>query len=220
MEQWHFDNNLMQPYPGFGDALPNRQVTTIVGHDYFPGSLTGHSRLAEPDFLAWCTPSTLEAVTNEDWDFYYSNERLQHLVDNHSIHITHAYPAWVWPGRTFWTYDADSTIVALPGMNHAFERIAALRDEHKLLPMTIKTYLDYYGGLLQVSYEIIDPEHIRLLNFGEEIKGFTLLCPTPIRFEDNRFYEFRKSGNYYYIWFDLKPNDKVIIEITTPHSKL
>jgi len=216
MEQWHFDNNLMQPYPGFGDALPNRQVTTIVGHDYIStGSLlpTQH-RLSSPDFLTWCTPSTLEAVTDEEWDFYYSYQRLQQLVDNHSIHITHLYPAWVVPGRTFWTYDEDSTIVALPGMNRAFERIANLRDEHKMLPMTIKTYLDYYSSLLQVDYEIIDSEHIRIHNNGfEEVKGFTLLCPSPIRFEDNRYYEFRKSGAFYYVWFDLKSYDEVVIRI-------
>ena len=223
MEQWCFDNNLMQPYTGFGDALPNRQVTTIVGFDYFSGSIsTGNlpptqHRLSSPNLLTWCTPSTLEAVTDDEWDFYYSDERLQRLVDYHYVHITHTYPAWVWPGRTFWTYDADSTIIALPGMNRAFERIAALRDAHKMLPMTIKTYLDYYSGLLRVNYEIIDEEHIRLFNIGDEVKGFTLLCPSPIRFEDNRFYEYRKSGDAYYIWFDLKPNDEVTLKIVTPH---
>ena len=195
MSSWCFDNSLIQPYPGFGDALPNRQVTEISG------------------FLTWCTPSTLEAVTDAEWDYYFSDARLQQVVDNHNVHITHTYPAWVWPGRTFWTYDADSTIVALPGMNHAFERIAKLRDEHKMLPMTVKTYLDYYSGLLQVHYEIIDEEHIRLQNLGEEIKGFTLMCPTPVRFENNRYYEFRKSGNYYYLWFDLKASDEVILRI-------
>lgn len=198
MKQWEFDNNLTQPYPGFGDALPNRQITPIVGHDYF---------------LTWSTPSTLDANDDNDWDFYFNDHRVQKLIDNHSVHITHVYSPWVWPGRTFWTYDADSTIVARPGMNRAFKRIASLRDEHKMLPMTVKTYLDYYSGLLQVYYEVIDSEHIRLQNFGKEVKGFTLLCPSPIRFEDNRFYDFRKSGDEYYVWFDLKSNDKVIIEI-------
>ena len=152
-------------------------------------------------------------MTDDEWDFYYSEQRLQRIVDNHDVHITHVYPAWVRPGRTFWTYDADSTIVALPGMNRAFARIAKLRDEHKMLPMTVKTYLDYYSGLLNVSYEIIDAEHILLHNTGKKVKGFTLLCPSPIRFEDNRFYEFRKSGDYYYIWFNLEPNDNVLIRI-------
>ena len=222
MPQWCFDNNLTQPYPGFGDALPNRQITTLVEsgewNDVSPHRPKGGKVESSP-FYTWCTPSTLEAVTDTDWDFYYSEQRLQRLVDNHDVHITHIYPAWVWPGRTFWTYDADSTIVALPGMNRAFERIAALREEHKMLPMTIKTYLDYYTGLLQVNYEIIDEEHIRLTNLSsEEVKGFTLLCPSAIQFEDNRYYEYRKSGYDYYIWFDLKPYDKVNIRLVTPHS--
>lgn len=213
MERWCFDNNLMQPYPGFGDALPNRQITTIAGHDYYYG-LSYYYRSLEPDFLTWCTPSTLEAVTDNDWDFYYSEQRLQTIVDNHDVHITHIYPAWVVPGRHFWTTDEDGTIVALPGMNRALERIAALRDGHKMLPMTIKTYLDYNVGLLQVYYESVDAEHIKIYNNNsEEVKGFTLLCPSPIHIEDNRYFEFQKSGDCYYVWFDLKPYDNVTIEI-------
>ena len=212
MESWCFDNNLIQPYPGFDDALPNRQVTTLVGFD--SSSIAGLAPVFEREFLTWCTPSTLDITSDGDWDFYYSPERLQRIVDNHNVHITHVYSPWVWPGRTFWTYDADSTIVAQPGMNRALERIANLRDEHKMLPMTVKTYLDYYSDLLEVDYIIIDSTHIQLFNFGpNEIKGFTLLCPSPIRFEDNRYYEFRKSGDEYYIWFNLKSNDKVTIEI-------
>ena len=195
MESWQFDNNIIQPYPGFGDALPNRQINEYEG------------------FILWSTPSTLDICDESDWDFYYSNERLQRIVDNHSVHITHVYSPWVWPGRTFWTYDADSTIVAMPSMNCALERIASLRDEHKMLPMTIKTYLDYYCGLQHVDYEIIDSNHIRLTNRGNEVKGFTLICSAPIRFQDNRFYEFRKSGEEYYIWFDLKKGDTVTIII-------
>ena len=215
MESWCFDNNLMQPYHGFGDALPNRQVTTLVGFD--ASSFAGLAPVFEQEFLTWSTPSTLDITSDVDWDFYYSPERLQRIVDNHDVHITHVYSPWVWPGRTFWTYDADSTIVAMPGMNRALERIANLRDEHKMLPMTVKTYLDYYTDLLEVDYIIIDSTHIQIYNFGSnEIKGFTLLCPSPIRFADNRYYEFRKSGNEYYIWFDLKSNDRVTIEIITP----
>ena len=214
MEPWCFDNNLTQPYPGFGDALPNRQITTLVGYDHLRGSLSPALHRSEPTFLTWCTPSTLEAATNEDWDYYYSEERLQKLVDQHSVHITHIYPAWVDPARGFWTYDDDSTLVAAPGMNRALARIASLRDDHELLPMTIKTYLDYYSSLFDVSYTVIDSNHIQLHNIGgAEIKGFTLLCSTPIRFDDNRFYEFRKADGQYYIWFTLKPYDTVTIQI-------
>ena len=197
MEYWNFDNNILQPYPGFGDALPNRQITTIAGYD----------------FLTWSTPSTLDANSDSDWDYYYSDERLQKIVNQHCVHITHVYPAWVNPARAFWTYNEDGTIVALPGMNRALARIAKLRDEGKMLPMTVRTYLDYYSQLNRISYEILDDNQIRISNHDGEIKGFTLLCPAPIRFHDNRFYEFRKSGPLYYVWFDLKAGDQVTITI-------
>ncbi len=198
LEQWYFDNNLMQPYPGFGDALPNRQITLLAPP-------TSH-------LTTWCTPSTLDAHTDLDWDYYFSEERLQRLVDHHSVYINHTYPAWVKPGRTFWVYDEDSTIVALPGMNRALARVADFRDKHLILPMTVKSYLDYYCSLLQVHYEIIDSEHILLTNrSGKDIKGFTLLCTAPIQFEDNRYYEFKKTGEGYLVWFDLKANDKIVI---------
>ena len=213
MEQWDYDNNLTQPYPGFGDALPNRQVTSIAGYDYGKYSLDSPGFfMPQPTFLAWCTPSTLEATKDSDWDYYYSEERLLNLVNSHNVHITHIYPAWTVPHRSFWTYDADSTIVALPGMNRAFERIARLRDEHRLLPMTVQRYLDYYSGLRGVEYEILDDRHIKL-TANKDLPGFTLLCTAPIRFDDNRFYEYRKEGNQYYVWFKLKAYEPVIIEI-------
>lgn len=200
MEQWCFDNNILQPYPGFGDALPNRQITVFPGFGYF-------------DFTLWSTPSTLDANSDDEWNFYYSEERLQRIVDNHSVHITHVYPAWVNPARAFWTYDEDSTITALPGMNQALARIAALRDERKMLPMTVKTYLDHYRKLNNVVYTVVDAEHIKLQNLGDDINGFTLLCPSPIHFEDNRHYDSRETEEGYYVWFDFKSQESIIISI-------
>ena len=201
MEHWHFDNNIIQPYPGFGDALPNRQITVLPDPN--------HSSL-----LTWSTPSTLETTADSDWEYYYSEARLQKVVNNHNVHITHIYPAWTIPHRGFWIYDADSTIIAMPGMNHALERIAHLRDEHKMLPMTVQSYLDFYRKLRNVNYEIIDNTHVKLTSMDGDIKGFTLLCTAPIHFDDYRYYEYRKEGNQYYVWFDLKANEPVTITIS------
>ncbi len=214
MEEWHFDNNILQPYPGFGDALPNRQVTVIAGYDYYEFTYGGSEIDLDPSFLTWSTPSTLDANSDANWDYYYNEKRLQKIVDQRSVHITHVYPAWTNPARAFWTYDADSTIIALPGMNRALARIAALRDKGQMLPMTVRTYLDYYGMLNHVNYEVIDEEHIQIINGNaKDIKDFTLVCPAPIRFEDNRFHQFKKSGNQYYVWFDLRANERVTITI-------
>ena len=198
LEEWCFDNNLMQPYLGFGDALPNRQITTI------PSQLS--------TFFAWATPATLDANSDDEWDFYYHQNRLDRIVENHDVHITHVYPAWTNPARAFWTYNDEGDIVALPGMNRALERIATLRDERKMLPMTIKTYLDHYTALLQVEYHIIDNHTIQLVNKGQEIKGLTLLCTQPMYLVEHPF-ESKESGEEYMIWFDMSGKEKVTIII-------
>ena len=82
-----------------------------------------------------------------------------------------------------------------------------------MLPMTVKTYLDHYNCLSHLRYEIIDAHHIAIQNTEDACKGFTLVCPAPIRFEDHRFYDYRKVGDGYYVWFDLKPWERVIILI-------
>lgn len=199
MEQWCFDNNLMQPYGGFGDAIPNRQITTIAD--------------AEGEgLLTWSTPATLDANSDWEWDYYYAPQRLQKLVDNHDVHITHTYPAWTNPARAFWTYDLNGTLVALPGFNRALERIAQLRSERKMLPMTIATYLRYYEQLQQVEYHIIDECTIQLVNKGDSIEGLTLLSETPL-LVSNTIVDFRKTEEGYLIWFDLKHNESITIEI-------
>ena len=80
MESLYFNGYFVQPYDGFGDALPNRQITTMPdGSD---------------DFRLWSTPSTLEINLEEDWYYFFDSIRLQRLVDNHNVFITHIYPAW------------------------------------------------------------------------------------------------------------------------------
>ena len=205
MEAWCFDNNLMQPYLGFGDALPNRQITTLP----YPLS-TLHSPLST--FLAWSTPSTLDANSDDDWDFYYHPNRLQRIVESHSVHITHTYPAWTNPARAFWTYNDEGDIVALPGMNRALKRIADLKAQGKMLPMTVKTYLDHYTALLQVEYHIIDAHTIILVNKGKRINGLTLLCPAPF-FPENKYYHIKETPEGSMIWFDLRNKETVTLKI-------
>lgn len=199
MERWCFDNNLMQPYGGFGDAIPNRQITTLPGEE-------------GAGLLTWSTPATLDAHSDWEWDYYYAPQRLERIVKNHDVHITHTYPAWTNPERSYWTYNNDGTIVALPGFNRALERIAHLREEGKLLPMTIATYLNYYEQLQQIEYHIIDDCNIQLVNKGEDLEGVTLLSDTPLSISHS-IVDFRKTDEGYLIWFGMKHNETITIEI-------
>ena len=197
MERYNFDSHFVQPYDGFGDALPNRQITTLPNGD--------------KDFLLWSTPSTLEVNEDREWYYYFDSIRLQHLVDQHTVFITHTYPAWSNPWRAFWEYDERGNAVAMPGFNFALSQLAHFRDEKKILPTTVEAYLSYYEKLQNVEYLILDNTSVRLINHGEAIQGLTLLCTKPIIAEDKAI-DFRKVDEGYLIWFDLKKNEIVTIK--------
>ena len=186
----------MQPFDGFGDALPNRQITTLPNGD--------------KDFLLWSTPSTLEVNDDNAWYYYFDSTRLQRLVDNHNVFITHVYPAWSNPYRAFWQYDEDSTAVAMPGFNFALSQLAHFREEKKILPTTVEAYLSYYEKLQNVEYLILNNQAVRLINHGEAIQGLTLLCTKPIVVEGKTI-DSRKVDEGYLVWFDLGKNETVTI---------
>ena len=196
MEQYNFDSHFVQPFDGYGDALPNRQITTLPNGDR--------------DFLLWSTPSTLEVNEEHEWYYYFDSIRLQRLVDQHNVFITHVYPAWSDPHRAFWQYNENGTAVAMPGFNFALSQLAHFRDEKKILPTTIEQYLSYYEKLNSIEYTIIDYNTIQLTNPNEAIKGLTLLCAKPILVEGKPI-DFRKVDEGYLVWFDLGKNETVTI---------
>ena len=196
MESFDFDGHFVQPYDGFGDALPNRQITTLPNGD--------------KDFLLWATPSTLEVNEDQEWYFYFDSARLQRLVDQHNVFITHTYPAWSDPWRAFWQYDENGTAVAMPGFNFALSQLARFRDEKKILPTTVEQYLSFYEKLLNVDYQILSNNSIRLTNYGEAISGLTLLCTKPI--VADKPIDFRKVEEGYLVWFDLGKLETVTIK--------
>ena len=196
MENHNFDGHFVQPFDGFGDALPNRQITTLPNSD--------------KDFLLWSTPSTLEINEDHEWYYYFDSIRLQRLVDQHNVFITHIYPAWSDPHRAFWQYNENGTAVAMPGFNFALSQLAHFRDEKKILPTTIEQYLSYYEKLNSIEYVICDNKTIRLTNPNEAIKGLTLLCTKPIVVE-GKVIDFRKVDEGYLVWFDLGKHETVTI---------
>ena len=196
MEQYNFDSHFVQPFDGYGDALPNRQITTLPN--------------GGKDFLLWSTPSTLEVNEDKDWYYFFDSTRLQRLVDQHNVFITHVYPAWSDPHRAFWQYNENGTAVAMPGFNFALSQLAHFRDEKKILPTTIEQYLSYYEKLNSIEYTIIGHNTIQLTNPNEAIKGLTLLCTKPIVVEDKPI-DFRKVDEGYLVWFDMGKNETVTI---------
>ena len=197
MRQYDFDCNLKQPYPGFGDALPCPQITTLPDGD--------------TTVLLWSTPSTFETNSDMGWDYLYSRERLERLADNHDVHITHIYPAWVLQERSFWEYDANGLATARKGFNDALARLSDLREQRRLNVVTIADYLSYYEALRKIKYLIADRNHITITNNGDAVKGVTMLFGEMPDFGGKKT-EFRQAEDGFVVWFDMDENESVTIK--------
>lgn len=197
LQQYDFDCNFRQPYPGYGDALPRPQITPLPDGD--------------TTVLLWSTPSTFEADSDGNWHHFFSRERLERLARNHDVYITHIYPAWVLQERSFWEYGADSLITARQGFNDAMSLISAMRDEKKLNPTTVARQLDYVEAVRKIRYTILDRNHITLTNTGDKVGGVTMLFGEMPDFGDKEI-QTRQGNDGIVVWFDMDKNESLTIK--------
>lgn len=159
-----FDGNYMIPYPGFSAAFPSAVFTT---HPLAEG------------FLLWNTTGTLEMPDDGMWDYAFSPARLERLLRYHSIWINHIYPAWALSGKGFWTWRADSSLVAMPGFDRALARLDALRKSGRLHLATLGQLAKYHEALRHVEVIPISDNQIRVINHNPfAIKGLSFVVPS------------------------------------------
>ncbi len=191
-----FDNELMRPYPGFGDALPMPKV------GYHP---------SYSDILLWSTPYTMEPGENWGWDYYLAQDKLDKLLDLRYVFITHFYAPWVQIERGYWDMK-DGKYVAREGFNNALKRMSDMRDNHLLLPTTIAKYMTYQQQLRALEYRVNEDGSIMLKNNNNEtIKGLSLISVKEMCLGDGKSFNKRKthSGDECIVWFDMEPNEVV-----------
>ncbi len=197
-EKYLYDNNLLCPYPGFGDAFPLPQITQHPSY---------------PDIYTWFTPYTLEAHENYDWDYYLSQERLDKTVDFRQVYIAHIYAPWVEEHKGFWEIK-NGKIVAKDGFNQALERILKMKEQRLLLPTTIDKYMTYQEQLSKLEYRFDKDGNILLKNNNNEtIKGLSLISTKDMSLDNEKSFNKRKtkSGDEYIIWFDMEPSEELTI---------
>ena len=191
-----FDNELMRPYPGFGDAMPLPKV------GYHP---------SYPDILLWSTPYTMEPGENWGWDYYLAQDKLDKVLDLRYVFITHFYAPWVQKERGYWDMK-NGKYVAREGFNKALKRMSDMRDNHQLLPTTIAKYMTYQQQLRALEYRVNDDGSIMLKNNNNEtIKGLSLISLKEMCLDDGKSFNKRKthSGDEWIVWFDMEPNEVV-----------
>lgn len=197
-ETYLFENNLLRPYPGFGDALPLPRVSKMTAY---------------PEIMLWSTPCTVEPGLNKLWDYYFSQKMIDKIVDFRYVYITHIYAAWVEEERGFWEVK-DGKYVAKAGFNRALEKLAELEKQRYLLPTTIDKYMKYQEQLQSLEYRLEADGTVVLRNNNKEsIKGLSLISVRNISLDDGKQFNRRKtkSGDENIIWFDMEPDEVVRI---------
>lgn len=194
---WHFDGQLMQPYPGFSDAFPERDFAKIPGTNSW----------------LWRTSGTLEVPREGLWNYYFNNERLARIIHYNNIHIAHVYPAWVQETKGFWRFDDDGKIVAEAGFNQALSRIDSLRKSGQLLPATIQQLLSYHEQVQQIDYSIIADGSISITHNGNQpITGLSFITSAAEVEIDNKTFESRQTENGLIFWFNIAPGETLNIK--------
>ncbi len=196
-EKYAFDGNFIIPYPGFGPVLPH------VIFSQHP---------AASGFLLWNTSGTLELPTDALWDYAFSPERLERLMQYHSIWINHVYPAWTLPDKGFWTYDSDSNLVAMPGFNRALALLSKLQNSGRLINTTLSRLAAYHELLRDVELVPLDDGQMLVINHNPlPISGLSFATTSVnVHIENHEFYS-RRHGNTTYFWFDLEGGATTVI---------
>ncbi|GAB1418966.1 hypothetical protein MASR2M12_17310 [Bacteroidales bacterium] len=194
-----FDGHFMIPYPGFGDAFP---VSMISRHPSFP------------EAMLWGTTGTLEAPTDEVWDYLFQPKRMDQLIQNRSVYFAHTYPAWVKEGKGYWKSEADGNMVAMDGFNRALKTLQQLREKRLVLPATVQQIVSHYEGLRQIRIAKISDHSLELFNPSNiAIRGMSMaMTGNKVRVNGRETKNQKLSGDDIILWFDLKPQERVTID--------
>ncbi len=194
---WHFDGQLMQPYPGFSDAFPALDFAQIPGTNSW----------------LWRTSGTLEVPHEGLWNYYFDNNRLARIIQFNAIHIAHVYPAWAQETKGYWRFDENGKIVAETGFNQALARIDSLHKSCQLLPATIQQLLSYHEQVQQIDYEINSDGSINIQHNGDQIINGISFITSALEIEIvGKAFQSRQTENGLIFWFNIAPGETLSIK--------
>ena len=197
---WQFEGSLEKPYSGFGDFFPKP--------DYYKHPTRSSN------MIHWTTTSALFVKEPYLWNYLFNIKKLQKLVDNRAVEINHTYPPWVDQKKGMWTYDADSTIVAQPGLNQALANMAQLRNEGKLNVCTIADFLNYRTAIDEVDYSFLPDGRIRLTNNSDsDIKELAMIANAKAVIVNGIIPNYKIVGEEIIFWFDIGVGEMKVIRI-------
>ena len=191
---WKFGSSIEPYYTGYGDFMPKP--------DYW------RHPTRSGDIIHWPTSTVLYMGNDEMWDYFFNEQNLNDFVADWSVEINHCYPAWADPQKGFWTYGADSVIVAQPGFNRTLEQMAGLRDKKELNVTTVKEFIGYQLKLENIEYDVLPDGRIRITNHNpEDINGLSFATKAKTILIDGLKPAQKTFGNDLIFWFDIKAGE-------------
>jgi len=199
-QDWKFGSSIEPFYSGFGDFMPKP--------DYWKHP----TRSGE--IIHWPTSTVLYIEHEGLWEYFYNEQKLKEFVENWAVEMNHCYPAWVDPKKGFWTYNADSIIVAQAGFNKTLERMAVLRDNQQLNVTTVKEFIDYQLLLENIDFQLMPDGRIKIINNNQQdITGLSFATKAKAVLVDRLKPAQKATGDDIIFWFNLEAGASKIIRV-------
>jgi len=199
-QNWKFGSSIEPFYSGFGDFMPKP--------DYWKHP----TRSGE--IIHWPTSTVLYIEQEGLWEYFYSEQKLKEFVENWAVEMNHCYPAWVDPKKGFWTFNADSIIVAQAGFNKTLERMAVLRDNQQLNVTTVKEFIDYQLLLENIDFQLMPDGKIKITNYNQQdVNGLSFATKAKAVLVDRLKPAQKATGDDLIFWFDIEAGASKIIRV-------
>lgn len=187
------------PYTGWGSAYPNPEYFNL------PNVQNG--------FYSWTTNYTLDPADGGLWDYYFSDNRLNDLVQNRTNVILHCYPSRCDSTTGFYTYKND-VIEVEPRFDNVLSKLRKYNDAGKIWLTTIQELMDYRLALEKIKVDYTMDGRCVIFNDSElPIKNVSFATESMIVSAGERPITIKKSGKEKVFIISLGAKEKVVVDL-------
>ncbi len=198
--RWGFFGSIEKMYWGYGDFYPKP--------DYWqhPSRTNG--------FYHWPTASVLYISSENLWNYFFSPHQFKVFTRAWGVEVNHCYPARAKPGKGFWKYASDSTVVAMKGFNHTLATMQKLKLQGVLNVTTVSRFLNYRLATEKVSYKILPDGRVKVTNTSDHaINGLSFAVKAKAVLVNGLRPAQKQAGSDLIFWFDLKAGQSALIRV-------
>jgi len=194
-----FYSFMSQPYRGWGDRFPVPQYWE-------------HPTRSK-DLIHWATNSTFDPPDGSMWDYFFSDQRLEDLLQSRDIKVLHVYPARADSANGFYEF-RDGHFYIQETFESALARQGRFRDSGRLEIASVKDYFGFQSSLEKVNIRPIGNGIIVVENKSDaDLEGISFAIGSATVRVPGKDISSRIENNETFYWFDLNKGESVNIEI-------